>query len=160
MPVDHLVANFKAYIDALCKGRAKNLGMVLIVCVMDKIVCVRACASVHGCVCVHCYSVFCLARSSFFFKFTNILYIKTFHMLERRYLGSLSLLSTDSLQSYLCHVFFSDPLVTEIYVVAPPSTERFLLPVEDYVPGYEQTDGKQDQESDSEDEAEEAGGRK
>ncbi|KAK7113391.1 large ribosomal subunit protein uL1m-like [Littorina saxatilis] len=49
------------------------------------------------------------------------------------------------------------PLITQIFIIAPPSLERFLLPVEDYVPGYEKTEVRkaEEEESDSEDETEE-----
>ena len=42
-------------------------------------------------------------------------------------------------------------------MLAPPSTERFMLPVEDYVPGYEKKEVRnvEEDDEDSEDEAEE-----
>ncbi|XP_076460165.1 large ribosomal subunit protein uL1m-like [Babylonia areolata] len=70
MPTDELMANFTAYVEDICKGRAKNLG----------------------------------------------------------------------------------PLITQILVIAPPSTERFLLQIEDYVPGYEKRTDTRQEDSDSEDE--------
>ncbi|KAL8565583.1 hypothetical protein ACOMHN_065213 [Nucella lapillus] len=44
------------------------------------------------------------------------------------------------------------PLITQVFVVAPPSNERFLLQMEDYVPGHEKSDAKQEADSDSEEE--------
>ena len=47
------------------------------------------------------------------------------------------------------------PLITEIFVVAPPSTERFLLQLEGCIPGYEKSQVKPEEDSDSDDDAEE-----
>lgn len=54
-------------------------------------------------------------------------------------------------ETCLCFVW-PGPLITQIFVVAPPSTEKFLLQLENCVPGYEKSEGKQEEDSDSDDE--------
>ena len=55
------------------------------------------------------------------------------------------------IQKHACFVW-PGPLITQIFVVAPPSTEKFLLQLENCVPGYEKSEGKQEEDSDSDDE--------
>ncbi|KAK7502508.1 hypothetical protein BaRGS_00006461 [Batillaria attramentaria] len=52
------------------------------------------------------------------------------------------------------------PFITKVFIIAPPSRERFLLKVEDYVPGYATKERKDDEDSDSDDEDEERGARR
>lgn len=58
-------------------------------------------------------------------------------------------------QGMLACDFFSGPFITKVFIVAPPSTEKFLLKVEDYVPGHTKAAAEQaaeEESSDSDDE--------
>lgn len=54
------------------------------------------------------------------------------------------------------HIAFLSPVgpfITKVFIIAPPSQERFLLKVEDYVPGFSKEKVKEE-DSDSDDEEE------
>ena len=60
----------------------------------------------------------------------------------------------NALHLTLCPSLLAGPFVKKMFVIAPPSTEHFLLKVEDYVPGYK-TKKSAEVEEDSDSETEE-----